>query len=226
MAFIALHDVRKTYRIGKRELTVLRNVTLNIERGEFVAVMGPSGSGKSTLMHILGCLDTPSSGTYRLGEHTVSALPAAALVRIRREQVGFIFQSFNLLPRLTAFQNVQLPLIYSGRGRRAGRAREMLERVGLADRAAHRPNELSGGEQQRVAIARALVNNPSMILADEPTGNLDSATGTDIMTLFRSLHAQGTTIVIVTHDADLARYAQRTTHIRDGILTHAEHPVP
>jgi putative ABC transport system ATP-binding protein len=193
-------------------------VSIGIERGEYVAIMGPSGSGKSTLMNLIGCLDTPSKGSYLLNGKQVSQMNDNELARIRNEEIGFVFQTFNLLPRATALQNVELPLVYGGvQGKERGqRARAALEKVELGSRMGHRPNELSGGQRQRVAIARALVNNPSILLADEPTGNLDSKTGSEIMALFARLHEAGNTIVLVTHEADIAQFAHRTIHLRDG----------
>ncbi len=219
MALLLLQDIDKEYRMGKgRVLRVLDHISLSVERGEFVAIMGPSGSGKSTLMNIIGCLDAPTQGIFRLGDQSITSLKARDLVHVRRKSIGFIFQSFHLLPRLNALQNVELPLIYSGGAHRRDRARAALRSVGLEDRAHHRPSELSGGEQQRVAIARALVNDPMVILADEPTGNLDSASGKEILRLFRQLNEEGRTIVMVTHDAELAKLADRIVHIHDGRL--------
>jgi putative ABC transport system ATP-binding protein len=218
MALIETRDLWKTYVMGEEEIHALRGVSIEIERGEYVAIMGPSGSGKSTLMNLIGCLDTPSKGSYLLNEKEVAAMNDDELARIRNEEIGFVFQTFNLLPRATALHNVELPLVYGGiTGKlRQERARAALARVELTDRASHRPNELSGGQRQRVAIARALVNNPSILLADEPTGNLDSKTGNEIMGVFAKLHETGNTIVLVTHEADIAAYAHRTIHIRDG----------
>jgi putative ABC transport system ATP-binding protein len=204
--------------MGSEEIHALRGVSIQIERGEYVAIMGPSGSGKSTLMNLIGCLDTPSKGSYLLNGKQVSEMNDDELARIRNEEIGFVFQTFNLLPRATALHNVELPLIYAGMPSkdRQQRALEALAKVELTDRKTHRPNELSGGQRQRVAIARALVNNPSILLADEPTGNLDSKTGEEIMALFERLHGGGNTIVLVTHEADIAAHAHRTIHIRDG----------
>ena len=218
MALIETRDLWKTYVMGSEEIHALRGVSIEIERGEYVAIMGPSGSGKSTLMNLIGCLDTPSRGTYLLNGKEVSQMNDNELARIRNEEIGFVFQTFNLLPRATALHNVELPLVYAGvpSKERQERARGALDKVELSQRMTHRPNELSGGQRQRVAIARALVNNPSILLADEPTGNLDSKTGTEIMALFARLHQAGNTIVLVTHEADVAAFAQRTVHIRDG----------
>jgi putative ABC transport system ATP-binding protein len=218
MALIEVRDLWKTYVMGSEEIHALRGVSTQIERGEYVAIMGPSGSGKSTLMNLIGCLDTPSKGGYLLNEKQVSQMNDNELAQIRNEEIGFVFQTFNLLPRATALQNVELPLVYGGvaaRDRHA-RAKAALEKVELGSRMSHRPNELSGGQRQRVAIARALVNNPSILLADEPTGNLDSKTGAEIMSLFARLHQAGNTIVLVTHEADIAAFAHRTIHLRDG----------
>ena len=218
MALIETVDLWKTYQMGSEEIHALRGVSIQIERGEYVAIMGPSGSGKSTLMNLIGCLDTPSKGGYLLNEKQVSQMNDNEQAQIRNEEIGFVFQTFNLLPRATALQNVELPLVYGGvaaRDRHA-RAKAALEKVELGSRMSHRPNELSGGQRQRVAIARALVNNPSILLADEPTGNLDSKTGAEIMSLFARLHQAGNTIVLVTHEADIAAFAHRTIHLRDG----------
>jgi putative ABC transport system ATP-binding protein len=218
MGIIETRDLWKTYVMGSEEIHALRGVSIIIERGEYVAIMGPSGSGKSTLMNLIGCLDTPSKGSYLLNGKQVSEMNDNELARIRNEEIGFVFQTFNLLPRASALHNVELPLIYGGvpAKDRQERAKDALKKVELEERMMHKPNELSGGQRQRVAIARALVNNPSILLADEPTGNLDSKTGVEIMTLFDKLHAGGNTIVLVTHEADIAAHAHRVIHIRDG----------
>ena len=218
MALIETRDLWKTYQMGDEQIHALRGVSLQIDRGEYVAIMGPSGSGKSTLMNLIGCLDTPTKGTYLLNEKEVSQMNDNELARIRNEEIGFVFQTFNLLPRATALHNVELPLVYAGIAKRdrLERAKMALDRVELTSRMSHRPNELSGGQRQRVAIARALVNNPSILLADEPTGNLDSKTGVEIMALFDRLHQAGNTIVLVTHEPDIAAHAHRTIAIRDG----------
>lgn len=220
---IYIAGLTKTYYIGEMEVPALRGVDLTINRGEIVAIMGPSGSGKSTLMNIIGCLDTPSTGLYELDGDDVSSLKDDELASIRNRRIGFVFQSFNLLPRTTALANVELPLVYAGVKDRRKRAIASLERVGLADRMNHRPNELSGGQQQRVAIARAIVNSPSIILADEPTGALDSRTSEEIMAIFQSLNQDdGITVVFVTHEKDIADHTRRIIHIRDGVVQEEE----
>lgn len=217
---IELEDIKKSYYLGKQELKVLKGISINIQKNEYVALMGPSGSGKSTLMNLLGCLDSPTSGNYILNGEDVSKMQDDALADVRNKEIGFVFQQFNLLPRLTAAENVALPLIYNGTLKkvRTELALEMLDRVGLADRSHHKPNELSGGQNQRVAIARALVNNPSIILADEPTGNLDSKTSIEIMHIFDKIQADGNTVILVTHEEDIAEYAHRIIRLRDGII--------
>lgn len=217
---IQTDDISKMYRMGAEEIHALQSVSITIQRGEYVAFMGPSGSGKSTLMNIIGCLDTPSGGTYVLNGHDVSNMSDNQLADVRNREIGFVFQSFNLLPRATSLDNVALPLIYAGYGKseRHEMAREALRSVGLAERALHRPNELSGGQRQRVAIARALVNNPSIILADEPTGALDTRTSHEIMELFEALYARGNTIIMVTHEEDIALHAHRIVRLRDGLV--------
>ena len=219
-AIIHLDNIRKSYFMGRQELQVLKNISLNIQKNEYVALMGPSGSGKSTLMNILGCLDTPTGGDYYLNGHQVSKMLDNDLAEIRNKEIGFVFQQFNLLPRLSAVENVALPLIYSGvpKKQRMEKAMAVLEQVDLADRSHHRPNELSGGQCQRVAIARALVNNPSLVLADEPTGNLDSKTSYEIMNIFGRIQEAGNTIVLVTHEEDIAHYAKRIVRLRDGVI--------
>jgi len=217
---IELSQIRKTYFMGSNSLEVLRGITLSILKNEYVALMGPSGSGKSTLMNIIGCLDTPSAGTYILNGHDVSKMSDDDLAEIRNSEIGFVFQQFNLLPRLSAAENVALPLIYAGvaRKERMDRAMVALEKVALQDRSHHKPNELSGGQIQRVAIARALVNNPSILLADEPTGNLDSKTSIEVMQIFGQIQAAGNTVVLVTHEEDIAGYAKRVVRLRDGLV--------
>lgn len=213
-------NISKQYVMGSETIHALQSISISITKGEYVAFMGPSGSGKSTLMNIIGCLDTPTSGTYILNNHNVSDISENLLAEIRNKEIGFVFQTFNLLPRATALENVALPLVYAGysRSERLEKARETLKSVGLNDRASHKPNELSGGQRQRVAIARALVNGPSIILADEPTGNLDTKTSYDIMDLFQQLHDQGNTIIMVTHEDDIAHYAHRIIRLRDGLV--------
>ncbi len=217
-------DLWKTYVMGDEEVHALRGVSVNVDRGEYVAIMGPSGSGKSTLKNLIGCLDTPTRGTYELNDRQVASMNDDELAYVRNKEIGFVFQTFNLLPRATALHNVELPLIYNGTSaeQRVDMAKRALEMVDLGDRMTHRPNQLSGGQRQRVAIARALVNNPSLILADEPTGNLDSKTGLEIMNLFDRLHGAGNTIILVTHEHDVAAYANRIIHIRDGKVEKEE----
>ena len=224
MSLIALTNIARRYQMGAETIHALREVTLNIDRGEYVAIMGPSGSGKSTLMNLLGCLDTPSSGEFVLNGVRASEMDDNALAEVRNREIGFVFQSFNLLPRSDALHNVELPLIYAGlpADQRREKALLALQNVGLADRIHHRPNEMSGGQRQRVAIARALVNDPSIILADEPTGNLDSKTGEEIMALFESLSQKGNTIIVVTHEEEVARHARRIVRIRDGLIASDE----
>ena len=221
---IKTEELAKVYEMGAEQVHALRGVNLEIRKGEYVAIMGPSGSGKSTLMNLIGCLDSPTSGKYWLAGRLVSDLDDDELAYIRNKEIGFVFQTFNLLPRATALHNVELPLIYNGTPaeERIEKARKALERVDLADRMQHKPNELSGGQRQRVAIARALVNNPSIVLADEPTGNLDSKTGEEIMALFETLYRQANTIILVTHENDIARHAHRIIHIRDGRIASDE----
>jgi putative ABC transport system ATP-binding protein len=217
---IQLQEIGRTYKVGSETVHALKSVSLEINRNEYVALMGPSGSGKSTLMNILGCLDTPSRGRYLLSSNDVSRMEDNELAEIRNKEIGFVFQTFNLLPRSTALENVALPLIYAGwsKTKRNERAMEVLEQVSLSNRATHKPNELSGGQRQRVAIARALVNNPSIILADEPTGNLDSKTSYEIMALFEEIHKKGNTIILVTHEEDIARHAHRIIRLKDGLV--------
>ena len=228
MSLIRLQNLSRRYQMGTETIHALRDVSLEIERGEYVAIMGPSGSGKSTLMNLLGCLDTPTSGTYELNGTDVSQMDDNELAEIRNREIGFVFQTFNLLPRSSALRNVELPLIYSGMSfeDRRNVAMEALTSVGLADRVTHKPNELSGGQRQRVAVARALVNSPSIILADEPTGNLDSKTGDEIMALFELLSKKGNTVFVVTHEEEVARHARRIIRIRDGLIASDESVQP
>jgi putative ABC transport system ATP-binding protein len=221
---IKVDALEKTYQLGKQQVHALRGIDLEIEAGDFVSIMGPSGSGKSTLMHILGCLDKPTKGTYRLNGRAVEDMDDLDLSHTRNREIGFVFQSFNLLPQIDLLHNVELPLVYAGSARRERRQRSLaqIERVALMDRIAHLPNELSGGQRQRVAIGRALVNNPSIVLADEPTGNLDTQTGHEIMGLFREINRAGTTIILVTHESEIAQYSNRILHIRDGKLKETE----
>jgi putative ABC transport system ATP-binding protein len=223
-SLITLRAIKRDFRMGSEVLHVLKGIDLTIEKGEYVALMGPSGSGKSTLMNLLGCLDTPTSGEYWLNGEDVSELSDDQLAEIRNREIGFVFQTFNLLPRSTALDNVALPLVYAGMSSkdRTNRAREVLTDVGLADRMTHRPNELSGGQRQRVAVARALVNKPSLILADEPTGNLDTKTSLEIMALFDEIHALGNTLIVVTHEEDIAQYAHRIIRLNDGLIASDE----
>lgn len=227
---IDIDDITKIYQMGAEEVRALNGVTLDVRHGEYIAIMGPSGSGKSTLMNVVGCLDTPTSGSYVLNGESVGEMTDDELAAIRNREIGFVFQTFNLLPRVNCMQNAELPLIYAGlsKAERRERATEALRNVGLGDRLDHKPNELSGGQRQRVAIARALVNHPSLILADEPTGNLDTETGTEIMRLFESLYRQGNTLLVVTHEEDIAHHARRVIHLRDGRLVRDEridHPL-
>lgn len=229
---IQLENIRKSYFMGKQPISVLKGISLEIQKNEYVALMGPSGSGKSTLMNILGCLDSPTAGTYVLNGQDVSKMVDDALAEVRNKEIGFVFQQFNLLPRLTALENVALPLVYAGMSKklRTEVAMEVVKKVGLEERSHHKPNELSGGQCQRVAIARALVNNPSLILADEPTGNLDSKTSVEIMEIFNKIHDGGNTVVLVTHEEDIANYARRVVRLRDGIIesdkSRLERPLP
>lgn len=221
---LSLRGIRRDFPMGNQWVRVLKGIDLDVQPGEYIALMGPSGSGKSTLMNLLGCLDTPTSGSYFLAGEDVSRMDDDALAEVRNKKIGFVFQTFNLLPRQTALQNVALPLVYAGwsKADRLARATEVLGLVGLGDRMTHQPNQLSGGQRQRVAIARALVNTPSMVLADEPTGNLDSATSVEIMRLFDEIHAQGNTLVVVTHEEDIARHAKRIVRMRDGLIESDE----
>ncbi len=220
MSVIEIENVTKTYQMGETQVHALRGVSLHVEHGEMVAIVGPSGSGKSTLMNIIGCLDLPSDGIYRLDGVDVHKLNDDALAEIRNQKIGFVFQNFNLLPRTSALEQVELPMVYAGKPDRQKRALEALTQVGLGDRTHHRPNELSGGQQQRVAIARVLVNDPAIILADEPTGNLDSTSGAEIINIFKTLNRdKNMTIILVTHDPDVAAEAERTIHVKDGMIT-------
>jgi putative ABC transport system ATP-binding protein len=221
---IRMDGVQKTYRVGAVDVAAVREVSLHIRKGEFVAIMGPSGCGKSTLMNLMGCLDTPDAGSYLLDGQEVAGLDDDALSAIRNRKIGFVFQSFNLLPRATALENVELPLIYRDQGGIRAKAAAALASVGLADRAHHKPTELSGGQQQRVAIARALVTDPAILMADEPTGNLDTRASEEVMALFQDLHRQGRTIVLVTHEPDIARHAERIIHLKDGQLVWESRP--
>lgn len=220
MSLIKITNIKRDFQLGSEIINVLKGIDLNINKGEYVALMGPSGSGKSTLMNLLGCLDTPTSGTYILNGNDVSQMTDDNLAEIRNKEIGFVFQTFNLLPRTTALDNVALPMIYAGysKSERKERATEVLKQVGLGDRMDHEPNQLSGGQRQRVAVARALVNKPSIILADEPTGNLDSKTSVEIMNLFNEIHANGNTVILVTHEEDIASYAHRIIRLRDGLV--------
>lgn len=217
---IDIKDIKRDFQLGNETINVLKGIDLQINKGEYVALMGPSGSGKSTLMNILGCLDTPTSGTYILNNKDVSQMHDDDLAEIRNKEIGFVFQTFNLLPRTTALDNVALPMVYAGysKAERNERAKEVLTQVGLSDRMDHQPNQLSGGQRQRVAVARALVNKPSIILADEPTGNLDSKTSVEIMNLFNDIHKNGNTVILVTHEEDIARYAHRIIRLKDGLI--------
>ncbi|SHI65886.1 ABC transporter ATP-binding protein [Flavobacterium terrae] len=219
-SLIDIKDIKRDFQLGSETINVLKGIDLQINKGEYVALMGPSGSGKSTLMNLLGCLDTPTSGTYILNNKDVSQMVDDELAEIRNKEIGFVFQTFNLLPRTTALDNVALPMIYAGYSKtdRTNRAKEVLNQVGLGDRMDHQPNQLSGGQRQRVAVARALVNKPSIILADEPTGNLDSKTSVEIMRLFDEIHANGNTVILVTHEEDIAQHAHRIIRLRDGLI--------
>lgn len=224
MSLINIENISKVYKVGTEEVHAIRDISVKIEKNEYVAIMGPSGSGKSTLMNMIGCLDSPTSGLYELNDQNVSQMSDNQLARVRNKEIGFVFQTFNLLPRSDALHNVELPLIYAGisRHERRERAKEALVKVGLGDRIHHKPNELSGGQRQRVAVARALVTNPSIILADEPTGNLDSKTGDEIMILFNEIHHQGNTIILVTHEEYIAEHAKRIVRIKDGLVERDE----
>lgn len=220
MPVISINHIKKEYNLGSQQIWALRDVSLSIERNEYVALMGPSGSGKSTLMNVLGCLDTPTSGSYQLNGAEVSSMSDSELARVRNKEIGFVFQTFNLLPRLSALENVALPLVYAGLSarERQQRAEQVMEMVGLKDRMKHKPNELSGGQRQRVAIARAVVNHPSIILADEPTGNLDTKTSYEIMDIFEAINKNGNTVILVTHEEDIAKNARRIIRLRDGLI--------
>jgi putative ABC transport system ATP-binding protein len=224
MPIIEIKHIKKEYIMGSQLISALRDVSISIEKNEYVALMGPSGSGKSTLMNILGCLDTPTAGSYRLNNTEVSEMSDDELAHVRNKEIGFVFQTFNLLPRLTALENVALPLVYAGLGssQRRERAESVMDMVGLKDRMTHKPNELSGGQRQRVAIARALVNNPSIILADEPTGNLDTKTSYEIMSIFQEINRNGNTVILVTHEEDIAMHARRVMRLRDGLIESDE----
>ncbi|HMS98231.1 MAG TPA: ABC transporter ATP-binding protein [Saprospiraceae bacterium] len=230
MSLIVIKNLAKTYKMGDEVVNALKGVSINIEKNEYVALMGPSGSGKSTLMNLVGCLDSPSSGEYILNDNVVSEMSDADLAEVRNKLIGFVFQTFNLLPRMSALENVALPLVYSGVGKdeRLEKAARVLDVVGLSDRMHHKPNELSGGQRQRVAIARALVNDPAIILADEPTGNLDTKTSVEIMAIFDKIHKNGNTVILVTHEPDIAEYAHRIVKLRDGLIesdmVKSEHP--
>lgn len=228
MVIIDIKNIKKEYVMGSQTIAALKDVTLSINKNEYVALMGPSGSGKSTLMNILGCLDTPSSGSYRLNNTEVSEMSDDDLARVRNKEIGFVFQTFNLLPRLSALENVALPMVYKGMNKadRTIRAEEVMDMVGLKDRMDHKPNELSGGQRQRVAIARALVNNPSIILADEPTGNLDTKTSYEIMNIFETINNGGNTVILVTHEEDIARHAKRILRLRDGLIETDSENIP
>jgi len=223
-SIISVNELRKTYTMGFNQVHALKSITLNIDKNEYVALMGPSGSGKSTLMNLLGCLDTPTKGEYVLNGINVSTMADDDLAEVRNKEIGFVFQTFNLLPRLSSLENVALPLVYSGmsKSKRLERAQEVLTMVGLGDRVEHKPNELSGGQRQRVAIARALVNNPAIILADEPTGNLDTKTSIEIMEIFEEIHKRGNTVILVTHEPDIAEHAHRVIRLRDGLVESDE----
>lgn len=225
MSLITIENMSKSYIMGQEVVNALKGVSLSIDKNEYVALMGPSGSGKSTLMNLLGCLDSPSGGNYWLNDNLVSDMTDSELAEVRNKLIGFVFQTFNLLPRMSALENVALPLVYAGisKEKRLEKANEVLQVVGLGDRVSHKPNELSGGQRQRVAIARALVNDPAIILADEPTGNLDTKTSIEIMSIFEKIHANGNTVILVTHEPDIAEYAHRIIRLRDGLLESDMH---